>query len=460
MFIEERLEALQPLLEQFFEHPSHETLGTIIQEFPIPEMSSMWHTLPVKEQRTLFLSFSLHQRVELLEHLTIEDQLSLIKSLPIANVQALISLIEPEDLVDIFQVLPDEVRSQLWDSLDEKSKKEMIFLLRFDHDDAAGIMTPRYLAVRKTITVKQCLRFVRNNASDLRTLYYVYIVDEFRRIVGVLSLRNLLIYETNMPDTSLSELMETKVISVQEDTDQEEVVQIMERYTLLYIPVIDKLNRILGIVTIHEALHVLRLEQTEDVYKMGAMEGSAEKYLTSNVWNLVLKRIPWLILLLLAGTLTTNLLSAFQPLMESAIFLIWFLPVITQTGGNISTQSSTLLIRGIARNEVSFANISQVFRKESKVAIILAFLLSVVIMLRGMYFPPGLSFQQAVAISAALFFVSIFSALIGALSPLIIARFRLDPTVMTGPLMGTIIDLVGMSLYFSIASLIHSVILV
>lgn len=301
------------------------------------------------------------------------------------------------------------------------------------------------------------MQFVRKNAQELRSLYYVYVVDRLQRIVGVLSLRNILANEERTPDTSVADLMEDKVVSVQEDTDQEEVVKIMERYNLLYIPVIDKLDRILGIVTIHEALHVLRLEQTEDVYKMGAMEGTANRYLGSKVWHLVLKRVPWLILLLLAGTLTTNLLSAFQPLMSSTLFLIWFLPVITQTGGNISTQSSTLLIRGLARNEVSFSNLMQVFWKELRVSIILASFLSLVILLRGMYFPPGIAFEQALIVATALFFVSIFSALIGALSPLLIARFNLDPTVMTGPLMGTIIDLVGMALYFSIALLVRTV---
>ncbi len=443
-------------LHAYFKNPTQKKLETLLTRYPIPEISTVWYSLSTEEHRRLFLHCTMQQRVELLENLGIEEQIALIKSFPIANMQNLFSLIEPEDLVDIFQALPDTVRSDIWDSLDDSAKQEMIFLLRFDHDDAAGIMTPRYLAVRSNISVKQCMIFVRRTAPELRSLYYIYVVDQLQRIVGVLSLRTLLASEEHNPNAIITDFMESKVVSVQEDTDQEEVVQIMERYSLLYIPVIDKLNRILGIVTIHEALNVLRIEQTEDVYKMGAMGGTANRYLGSGVWHLVLKRIPWLILLLLAGTLTTNLLSVFQPLMSSALFLIWFLPVITQTGGNISTQSSTLLIRGLARNEVSYKNIFQVVWKELRVSLILAIFLSGVILLRGIYFPPGIEFGEALIVAAALFFVCIFSALIGALSPLIIARFNLDPTVMTGPLMGTIIDLVGMMLYFSTAIVIRN----
>ena len=226
---------------------------------------------------------------------------------------------------------------------------------------------------------------------------------------------------------------------------------------LIALPVVDSFTRLLGIITFDDVIDVIREEQTEDVYKMGAMEGSADRYVDASIWRLIRKRIPWLVVLLLAGTLTTNVLKLFEPITLAATFLIWFVPVITQTGGNSGTQSSTLMIRGLAVGEIHFRDVGKVVLKELAVGFLMGAILGVVILLRGILLPPGIAILPAIAIGSSLVFVVLFSSLVGALAPLLIDRIGLDPTVMAGPLMATVIDVAGLTIYFQIARLILGV---
>ncbi|TFG59116.1 MAG: magnesium transporter, partial [Spirochaetales bacterium] len=347
-------------------------------------------------------------------------------------------------------VSPD-VRKSVWQNLSDEAKKESLFLLRFDEDDAAGLMTPRYLAIRSSITVSQALQFVRKGLQEVETVYYIYVLDQVQRLLGVVSLRDLLAAQ----DTAVIEsIMEKDVISVLDKTDQEEVAKILETHDFLALPVVDSFNRMLGIVTFDDVIDVIREEQTEDVYKMGAMEGSADKYLETGILKLVKKRIPWLIILLILGTVSTNIVHHYGNLVLGAAFLFIFMPIITQTGGNSGNQSSTLMIRGLATGQIEFRDIGRVMLKEVIVGILLGLGTGIVILLRSYFLPPGADFMQALTVGVSLVFVVLFSTLAGALAPLLIHRLGLDPTVMSGPLMATVIDVCGLTIYFEIAKLL------
>jgi len=420
---------------------------------PIPELHSIWTELDKRVQLEVFLSLNMKTKVQLVELLSPAELLDVLLQLPFDNMKDIFENLEPDDLVDIIQILPPEVRTAAWESLSQEARQESQFLLRFDQDDAAGIMTPRYLAFRSTATVQQALQFVRKNATSIRSIYYVYIVDQLRRLKGIISLRTLLATEDHV---KIADVMETKILSVREETDQEETVRLLEEYNLLALPVLDIHQRLLGVVSIRDALRVIREEQAKDTYRLGAMEESTDPYLSSSVFKLVRKRVPWLMLLLVAGTATTNLLNFFHPIIASMGFLIWFLPVITQTGGNSSTQSLTLMIQGITQGEIAYRNIISVVLKELLVSLVLGFILGITIFIRGIAFPPGIDLVAALTVGLSLLLVVIFSSLLGAISPLIIHRMGFDPTVMAGPLMSTLIDMVGLSIYFLIAILIFS----
>ncbi|MCG8480189.1 MAG: magnesium transporter [Spirochaetales bacterium] len=438
-------------LREFIEELSDEQLREIVLDMSIQDIVELWQDLKDVEAINLFLLLPIDKKAELITELGAADQERLIKSFPLDNAREIFEKVEPDDLVDIIQELNPEVRENVWQSLSDEARSQMQFLLRFDEEHAAGIMTTRYLAIRPDITVGQALAFVRMNARRVETIYYIYVVDTLKRLQGVVSLKDLLFSE----DTSrIDDVMTHKVITVAEDADQEEVAKTLEANDLIALPVVDTYNRLLGIVTFDDAIDVIREEQTEDVYKMGAMEGSVDRYTESSVWRLIRKRVPWLIVLLVAGTLTTNVLNAFEPLTLAAGFLVWFVPVITQTGGNSGTQSSTLMIRGIATGEVRFRDLGLVMFKELTVGVIMGLILAGVIMLRSVYLPPGIDWIQALAVGAALVFVVVFSSVIGAFAPLFIHRLGFDPTVMAGPLMATVIDVAGLTIYFRAARLI------
>ncbi|MFP4330593.1 MAG: magnesium transporter [Spirochaetaceae bacterium] len=438
-------------LREYMEQMSDAELKDALQKLPTHEIIDHWNSLSEEEAGKLFLLFPLEKKVELITELNHQDQEWLIKSLPLENIREILDAIDPDDLVDLVQQVSPEVRTSVWESLSTEAKQETQFLLRFDADDAAGLMTTRHVAIRSNITVGQALAFIRINARQVETIYYVYVVDALKRLQGVCSLRDLLFVDDA---ERIADVMVDQVISVSEDTDQEEVAKLLSTYDLIALPVVDSYGRLLGIVTFDDVFDVIQEEQTEDIYKMSSMEGSVEPYTQSSVWRLVKKRVPWLIILLIAGTLTTNVISYFEPIIAAAGFLVWFVPVITQTGGNSGTQSSTLMIRGIATGEIHFRDFAGILVKESLVGLVMGLLLAGVIILRGVYLPPGVLPEQAMAIGAALLFVVVFSSIIGAFAPLVIHRLGFDPTVMAGPLMATAIDVMGLTIYFEAARII------
>jgi len=443
-------DAANEILENFSDLDDR-TLRERLAELPDHGVIDLYRSLPDDDSLRMFLHLNLEQKVDLVTNISEPEQERLIRLLSIENLRAVFDEMDPDDLVDVMQAVSPEARGAVWNELTEEAKQETQFLLKFDEDDAAGLMTPRYLAVRPDVSIGQTLAFIRQHGVGVETVYYIYVLDHVKRLIGVTSLRDLLF--TDDP-TKVREIMVKDVVSVREDTDQEEAARILDRNDLIALPVVDAFGRMLGIITFDDVIDVIREEQTEDVYKMGAMEGSADRYTETSVWKLVRKRIPWLTLLLLAGTITTNVLNLFQPLILAATFLIWFVPVITQTGGNSGTQSSTLMIRGLATGEIKFRDFWLVVGKELVVGLVMGVALAFVIILRGVFLPPGIDFLSAIAVGASLVFVVLFSSLVGAIAPLLIHRLGLDPTVMAGPLMATIIDVAGLTIYFQIARLI------
>ena len=426
-------------------------LREVLEDVDIVELTDEWRILTEEEESLVFLHLPLETKIDLITGLTDPQQERILHTLSEQNKKELFKEMEPDDLVDIVQSVNSDIRKTVWESLSDESKQETLFLLRFDEDDAAGLMNPRYLAIRSTITVANALQFIRKNADKVELLYNIYVLDNLQRLIGIVSIQDILSSEDNL---NISDIMDEKVISVREDTDQEEAAKILEANDLVSLPVVDQNNVLLGDITFDDVLDVIREEQTEDVYKMGAMSGEAESYMATSVWGLVKKRVPWLIVLLLVGTITTNVLHHYEGVILSAAFLFIFMPVITQTGGNAGSQSSTLMIRGLATGEIQFREIGIIMGKELLVGVMMGVITGAVIILRSIILPPGIGIEQGLIIGASLIFVVLISNMIGTLAPLLIHRMGFDPTVMSGPLMATIIDVAGLSIYFEIARFI------
>ncbi len=434
-----------------FEEMPPEELKSILADLPLADILEEWDSFNTEEALKIMMNLPLEDKVDLLSALSKTEQEKLIESLSAQSLNQILSEMDPDDLTDFIQSVSPDVRKEAWNSLSEEAKKETLFLLRFDEEAAAGLMTPRYLAVRAGITVGQALAFVRKGAQEVETVYYIYILDELQRLLGIVSLRDLLTANDNV---KINDIMETNYVSVHEDTDQEEVAKTLETYDLIAVPVVDSRNQLLGIVTFDDIIDVIREEHTEDTYKMGGMTGNIDRYLDSSIFSLVKKRVPWLIILLILGTITTNVVDHYSGLITAAAFLFIFMPVITQTGGNSGSQSSTLMIRGLATGEIHSRDAGKILLKEIAVGVSMGIITGTVIILRSYFLPPGVEFEQSIIIGVALAFVVLFSTLVGTLAPLLINRMGLDPTVMSAPLMATVIDVAGLTIYFEIARIL------
>ncbi len=426
-----------------------------LKDIATQDLIENWDDLSEEEEKVIFRNLPLDMKIDLMDSLSAKDQEDIIRGLTdggITGIKQLLKEMEPDDLVDIIQSASPDVRKSVWENLSDDVKKEMIFLLKFDEDDAAGLMTPRYIAIKSNITVGQALKFIRGeHAKDVETLYIVYVVDQLKRLIGLVSLRDLLEHED---DEIIKNIMETDIISVHDDTDQEETAKIFITYGFLAVPVVDENNVLLGIVTYDDIIDVIREEQTEDVYKMGAMTGEIEPYLETSIWGMVKKRVPWLVILLFLGTITTNVLAHYESIVMGAAFLFIFMPVITQTGGNVSNQSSALMIRGLATGEIESEDMWRILFKEMVIGLLMGVITGAAIFFRGVLFPPEITIFQGVAIAVSLCFVVVFSTVLGAFAPLLIHKLGFDPTVMSGPLLATFIDVCGLSIYFEITKII------
>lgn len=442
-------------IKEYLELLNSSELKNNLKEISTQDLIENWNLLSDEEERIIFKHLPLDMKLDLMNSLSSEDQEAIIRNLTeggIKGIKQLLKEMDPDDIVDIIQSTSPDVRKAVWENLSEDVKKEMIFLLKFDENEAAGLMTPRYIAVKPNITTTQVLKFIRNKGvREIETIYIIYVVDQLKRLIGVVSLRDILMAND---DDLIKNIMETDIISVREKTDQEETAKIFETYGFLALPVVDEDNVLLGIVTFDDIIDVIREEQTEDVYKMNAMNGIVVPYLDTSVWGLVEKRIPWLIVLLFLGTITTNLLHYYENIVLGASFLFIFMPVITQTGGNASNQSSTLMIRGLATNEIFFSDFLKILLREIAIGMIMGIITGGVILLRSIFFPPQITFFQASAVAVSLCFVVLFSTVTGALAPLVIDKLGFDPTVMSGPLLATVIDVCGLSIYFEITKFI------
>ena len=441
-------------IREYLKDLKDQELKKVIAEIPINELIEIWDDLDEEEELKLFRILDLERKVDLMDTLPISKQEMLIKSLTGAHAKALLAEMDPDDLTDFIQSVSAEVRESVWNALEAEAKEETLFLLKYDYDDAAGLMTTRYLAIRPNLKVSQALNWVRKNMHDVETAYYIYVLDPLKRLIGVVSLRDLLAGED---DDLVQNIMVKEVISVFQDTDQEETAKILETYDLLALPVVDHYHRLLGIVTFDDIIDVIREEQTEDIYKMSAVAVSRATYLESSVFALMRRRIPWLIVLLLAATITTNVIAGYRHVLEAAVVLAFFIPIVTGTGGNSGTQSATLMIRGLATGELRFQDIWRIIGREVLVGILIGVCLGILTVARAMLLPPAVGLNEALAVGTAMCFVVIVATLVGALAPLIISRLGFDPTVMAGPLMATLIDVSGLTIYFETAKLLLKV---
>jgi magnesium transporter len=421
-------------------------LGKIVNKTHAADLSVVFRSLSVAQQRKLFnLISDVEQKGILFSELDEDTFQDLIDGMKVEDIVSILESMPADDVADIIGRLPEEKSKTILDKMKKAESEEVEDLLRYEDDTAGGIMVPDFIALREDVTARQAIESLQTEHSDVEMAFYLYVVDEYGKLVGVSSLRQLVVVA---PETLLKEFMTTDVFSVQTDMDQEEVARLVARYDILAVPVVDGSNRLVGIVTVDDVIDILRKEATEDILKMA---GAGEEFVeTKSIFKSTRIRLPWLFASCLGGIFAFFIIGRFESSLSKIAALAAFIPVIMGMGGNIGTQSSTIVVRGLATGRINIREIWPVVFKELSIGVILGLVYGLLI---GSVAQLRYS-MEALAVSVTLAVVCSMSvaALVGSLVPMVFARINIDPAVAAGPLVTTSIDIISVFFYFLIAT--------
>lgn len=352
-----------------------------------------------------------------------------------------------DDTVDMLEELPANLVTRILENVSREKRDKINIILNYPEDSAGSIMTTEYVDLRRDTTVERAMAHIKRIGIHKETIYTCYILEN-RKLVGIVSAKDLMTMDDTM---TMDELMETEIISTHTHTDKEEVARLFSKYSLLAIPVLDEDERMVGIVTVDDAMDVMVDEATEDITKMAAMNPSEKPYFDTTVWQHAKNRIPWLLFLMLSATITGAIITRYQDAFSALPLLVSFIPMLMDTGGNCGSQSSTLVIRGIALDEVHFNDIFRVMFKEFRISIIVGAFLALANIIR-IYLVYDHNLLMSLAVGLSLLATIIIAKLIGCILPLLAKQVHLDPAIMASPLITTLVDTCSIIIYFNIAT--------
>ncbi|MGA1790248.1 MAG: magnesium transporter [bacterium] len=352
----------------------------------------------------------------------------------------------PDDLADIVGDMPKDVANKVLGSLGKKDSEEIQELLKYEEDTAGGIMSPHFLALNENISVKDALEKIRASSDDMEVSFYLYLVDDFQHLTGIISFRKLL---TSPLDTSLKKIMKTEVISVRVDEDQEDVARIVERYNILSVPVVDRYNKLVGIVTVDDVIDVIRAETTEDIYKMAGT--SHEELFEQSTWKVVMMRMPWLLITLIGETCSYLIMRMHQGTLQENIAIAFFIPMIMALGGNVGNQSQTIVVRGLATGKIMDTEQWKILFKQIRIGMAMGIIAGILISFFSLIIDSK-HHVLSVIVGFSLFMSITISGLIGAAIPFTLKRFNIDPAVAAGPFITNFNDVISIFIYLSLAT--------
>ncbi len=438
------LEALKSALE---ESDAFKVKAALEELYPA-QILEHWSEFAPEHRLPILTLLSPAEAAEVFSHLEEAEQAELLEALPPWRVKELLEELSLDDLADTINAVEEENPAQaeaLLRQLDPETRAEVEELAEYDEDEAGGIMTSEYIAVRDAMRVEEVFRFLRREAPDAEQIYVIYVVDAEEHLQGVLTLRDLIVAD---PKTRVAEIMNPDVIFVRDDTDQEEVARLMADYNFTVLPVVDEDKKLVGIVTIDDVVDVIQEEATEDIYRLGAVESPELVYSKSSVWELWSARVRWLIILIVTGSITSSILQGFESVLEAVTALAFYVPVLVGTGGNTGNQSSTLIVRALATRDVVLSDWLRIIRKELGVGMLLgltlACLLTVKVLIDGQV-------QLLWVVGISLGLVVLLANVVGAMLPLLLRRLKLDPALISNPLIATVTDVTGLVVYLSVA---------
>ncbi len=423
-----------------------DALARLVLSLPARDAAEALDGLPADELAGAVSLLGDVRTAAVLEHMESGDAARLLVRLSRTNAADVLEEMAPDDAADVIEELSDAHAAEILGEMDAEDAEEVRSLMAYPPDSAAGLMTRQMVTVAPDLTAEQALAAIRRAASQAETIYYVYVTDPNGRLIGVLSLRDIVLAS---PGAHIGELTNRAPVSVRADADREVAARLLAERGLLAVPVVDDEGRLLGIVTADDASDVLEEEATEDAEKLGGSVPLDKPYLRTSPFELVWKRVRWLLVLFVAEAYTGTVLRAFGDELAAVVALAFFVPLLIGTGGNTGTQITTTITRALATGDVRFRDAFRVLRKELSVALMLASTMAVATYIRAWTLQVGPAVGMVVALSAGC--IVIWSATVASMLPLLLRRLRLDPAVVSGPFITTVVDGTGLVIYFELA---------
>ncbi|HEY9818598.1 MAG TPA: magnesium transporter [Candidatus Obscuribacterales bacterium] len=407
--------------------------------------------LPETMRAIAFRLLSKDEALEVYEYLEPNTQQALLETFKRQEVVDIFGRMSPDDRVRLMDELPAKLVRILIEQLSPEERQITSLLLGYPPETAGRMMTPRYVAIREATTAAETIQQVRNFASISETIYYLYVIDVSRHLKGVLSLRELVLAQ---PDQVIGDIMKPEMISVSTDTDQEEVARVIQRYDLTALPVVDREQRLVGIITVDDVLDVLEEETTEDIYTLGGLQTGKESYFQTNLFTIARQRVVWLLILLVANTFTGTIMHTQENVLKSVVALSFFIPLLIGAGGNIGAQSSTVVIRGLSTEEISLRSGLRVISRELAAGSMLGGMLAVITIIWAYVLQGDLG--VAIVVGVSLIAISMLASFAGAALPFLFNFLKRDPALMSAPFITTLVDVLGVFIYFMVARVVLS----
>jgi len=442
--------AIVPEVRQLLnEDPSQ--LSELLEEIHDEDLADLIGLLDENEAAQILKALKAEEAAPIFERLDEDTQEALVEQIGVENMAPIVSEMAADERTDLIEALPEEVGDTLLETLekvDPEAAAEVEELAKWPEDSAGGLMTTDYISVPLERTVADVIERIREVGEEAETVYYVYVVAEDKRLLGVVSLRDLLL---SSPTAKLADVMTENVFTVPPETDQEEVARTMAKYDFTALPVVDTSRKLLGVITVDDVMDVLTQEQTEDVQRLAAVEPMEEGYFRTSFWTFIRKRGPWLLALFISEFFTGNALRHYDEMIQAVAKLSYYVPLLISTGGNSGSQSASLIIRGLAVGDIKISDWRRVFVREFGQGLVLGLMLATVGMIRVWMWGDGRAFQFT--IGATLVAIPLMGCTVGSMLPLFLRKIGVDPATSSTPFIATLIDVLGIMVYFNVASI-------
>ena len=447
------IDTLKTMLANLDDAKKYQSLRDVMETLPAPDLAAVFEDLPVEKLPVLFRLCPKDLAADVFAELTPATQQQLIDGLTDTELKAVVDELFVDDATDLVEEMPANVVKRILAQADPATRRMINELLKYPEDSAGGVMTTELMALRPDMTVAQAMDAIRENGFDKETINNCYVTDSSRRLVGVVSLRVLVLAKNT--EEPIEDLMDSNVVSVSTTTDQEDVSKLFEKYGFLAIPVVDAENRLVGIVTIDDAISILQDEASEDIAKMNAIGPSDKPYFKQSMWDLYKSRAPWLLFLMISATFSSLVIRGYEDALAAVTVLTAYIPMLTDAGGNAGSQSTSTIIRGMAVGDIQPRDLPRILWRESRVALMCGGTLAVCNFAKMLVFD-RIAAPVALVVCLTLICTVLLSQLIGGILPVAAEKLHVDPAVMASPLITTIVDTTTLLVYFNIAkALLH-----